>query len=105
MKQLAAAVLLMLLVRGCTAAVFLVGGAGLGQGAACPPGTASIVAAGNTASAAASSPGEASPGGLPARIGSYHGEQITNAAQVLLAARDLGFDLRGQTIAVMTAIG
>jgi hypothetical protein len=106
MKRLAAAaaVLLTLLVGGCTAAVFLVGGAGAGQAASCPPGTASIVAV--RASAAGNSSGDASPGGgLPARIGSYRGEQIANAAQVLLAARDLGVGERGQVIAVMTAIG
>ena len=106
MKRLAAAaaVLLTLLVGGCTATVFLVGGAGLGQAASCPPGTASIVAV--RASAAGNSSGDASPGGgLPARIGSYRGEQIANAAQVLLAARDLGVGERGQVIAVMTAIG
>ncbi|HEY8721671.1 hypothetical protein [Pengzhenrongella sp.] len=42
---------------------------------------------------------------LPSRIGSYRGEQITNAAQIVIASIDLGLDSRGQVIAVMTAIG
>ena len=42
---------------------------------------------------------------LPASIGSFSGAQISNAAQVVLAARDLGLDAHGQAIAVMTAIG
>lgn len=59
------------------------------QGATCSYGT--VVAA-------------AAPG-LPASIGPFKGAQISNAAQVILAASDLGFDAHGQTIAVMTAIG
>jgi hypothetical protein len=94
----AAAVLLTLVVGGCTAMVFLVGGAGAGPA---PP--RAPAAAGGTApgTAAARSPG----GTLPARIGPYQGEQIANAAQVLLAARDLRVSARGQTVGIMTAIG
>jgi len=43
--------------------------------------------------------------GLPASIGRFTGEQVTNAAAVLAAGQALGVDLRGQTIGVMTAIG
>ncbi|GAA2027459.1 M23 family metallopeptidase [Pseudokineococcus marinus] len=53
-----------------------------------------IVAAANSA-----------PTQLPATIGAYQGEQITNAAAVIQAARDLGLDERAQTVGVMTAIG
>jgi len=42
---------------------------------------------------------------LPASIGPFQGTQISNAAQIMLAASDLGLDAHGQTIAVMTAIG
>ena len=45
------------------------------------------------------------PTQLPASIGAYSGEQITNAAAVIQAARDLGLDARAQTVGVMTAIG
>jgi len=45
------------------------------------------------------------PAGLPASIGRFKGEQVSNAAAVLGAGQALGVDLRGQTIGVMTAIG
>jgi peptidoglycan hydrolase CwlO-like protein len=46
------------------------------------------------------------PGGsLPTRIGPYQGDQIINAAQIIIAGNDLGVDVRGQAVAVMTAIG
>jgi hypothetical protein len=43
--------------------------------------------------------------GLPATVGRFTGEQVSNAAAVLAAGQALGVDLRGQTIGVMTAIG
>jgi hypothetical protein len=100
-KKLAAlvAAVLLLAVGGCTAAVLLVGGAGVSQAAHCAPVPTSV---GATLAAA---DGAHTGGALPASIGRYRGEQIANAAQILLAGRDLGVDLRGQTVAVMTAIG
>ena len=47
----------------------------------------------------------AAGGSLPTRIGPFQGEQITNAAQIIIAANDLGIGVRGQVIGVMTAIG
>ena len=65
-----------------------------GQAVTCTPGTVS-----GTVNAPA--PGAS----LPASIGPYQGEQIINAAQIIIAANDLGVDEHGQVIAVMTAIG
>ena len=42
---------------------------------------------------------------LPASVGPFHGEQIINAAQIIIAGNDLGVDAHGQVLAVMTAIG
>jgi hypothetical protein len=44
------------------------------------------------------------PAPVPAVAG-YRVEQLQNACTVLVAGRDLGFDERDQTIAVMTAMG
>ncbi|MDR7189942.1 hypothetical protein J2Y46_002768 [Microbacterium sp. BE35] len=38
-------------------------------------------------------------------VAGYRFEQLTNACTILAAGRDLGFDARDQTIAVMTAMG
>ena len=38
-------------------------------------------------------------------VAGYRFDQLTNACTILLAGRDLGFDARDQTIAVMTAMG
>jgi hypothetical protein len=52
---------------------------------------------------ATSAPG---PGGsLPSSIGPFRGVQLINAAQIIIAANDLGIDTKGQAIGVMTAIG
>ena len=77
---------------------------------------AGILAKQRAAQAAAGSAGTCTPGTggggtagpgatLPASIGPFHGEQIINAAQIIIAANDLGIDVRGQAVAVMTAIG
>lgn len=42
---------------------------------------------------------------LPARVGAFSGEQLENAALIINAGKQLGVSRRGQTIAVMTAIG
>jgi len=113
-KKLAAAagVSLVLAAGGCGVTVLMVGGAGAGAaqaGTACgpPPGAiaAPVVATGAPVPGAPSPAAPIGGGELPASIGAYKGEQITNAAQVVLAARDLGIDVRGQTVGVMTAIG
>lgn len=49
---------------------------------------------------AARPPAEAAP-----NIAGYGAEQLANACTILAAGRDLGFDERDQTIAVMTAMG
>jgi len=105
-KKLAGAVsaFLAVTVGGCGATVLLVGGAGAGQAADCAPITVPISAPTTPGGATAS--GDPTAGrSLPASIGPYKGEQIANAAQVILAARDLGIDVRGQAVGVMTAIG
>jgi len=38
-------------------------------------------------------------------VAGYRAEQLANACTILTAGRDLGFDARDQTIAVMTAMG
>lgn len=102
MKALVAAlgVLLLAGAGGCTSVVLIAAGGQDDQASTCAPtglapATApAVVAAGNT-----------TPVHLPPRIGAYSGEQITNAAAVIQAARDLDLDTRAQTIGVMTAIG
>ncbi|HEY8720854.1 hypothetical protein [Pengzhenrongella sp.] len=47
----------------------------------------------------------ASGAGLPTSIGPFGAQQVINATQVVIATGDLGLDVRGQVIAVMTAIG
>lgn len=101
----AALIVLTFIAVSCGAAVLLVGGAGAGRAATCRPGPAlgddpviQPAAVGTTAPPAASSE-------LPNRIGAYDGEQIRNAAEIVVAARALGITERGQTIGVMTAIG
>lgn len=42
---------------------------------------------------------------LPAQVGTFTGEQLENAALIINAGKQLGVNKRGQTIAVMTAIG
>lgn len=42
---------------------------------------------------------------LPEEVAGYSGEQLQNAAQIMLAAKDMGLSLRAQQIGVMTAIG
>lgn len=61
--------------------------------ASCTPGTAGGGPAGSPSAS------------LPTRIGPYQGDQIINAAQIIIAGNDLGVDVRGQAVAVMTAIG
>ncbi|MFB7891114.1 peptidase M23 [Microbacterium sp. NPDC056044] len=53
-------------------------------------------------------PSERSPAPPPkieSTVAGYRVEQLTNACTILVAGRDLGFDTRDQTIAVMTAMG
>ena len=53
-------------------------------------------------------PSERSPAPPPqieSMVAGYRFEQLTNACTILGAGRDLGFDTRDQTIAVMTAMG
>jgi len=46
------------------------------------------------------------PSSVPAgSVAGYSGEQLVNAAYVLKAGKDLGLDVRDQTIGVMTAMG
>lgn len=108
MKKLAFAVsvLLVVVVGGCGATVLLVGAAGIGQAAAaCTPATGlpGTIPVSRSPAPTASVP--TGSGSLPVRIGPYRGEQITNAAQVILAGQHLGIDARGQAVGVMTAIG
>jgi len=95
---------LILTIGGCTALVLLVGGAGLSQAAADCLNTTDTTA--TTSSSTTGTPeGTSTPGHLPHNIGAYKGAQITNAAQIILAAQKLGISPRGQAIGVMTAIG
>ena len=107
MKKLAFAVsvLLVVVVGGCGATVLLVGAAGIGQAVACTPATGLSGTVPVSRSPAPTATIPTGSGSLPVRIGPYRGEQITNAAQVILAAQDLGIDARGQAVGVMTAIG
>ncbi len=67
---------------------------------------AAQAAAGQATSCSAGAPAGGGPGAaLPNNIGRFSGQQIVNAAQVIIAANDLGIDLRGQAIGMMTAIG
>lgn len=67
---------------------------------------AAQAAAGQATSCTAGAPAGGGPGAaLPGSIGRFSGQQIVNAAQVIIAANDLGVDLRGQAIGMMTAIG
>jgi len=67
---------------------------------------AAQAAAGQATSCTAGAPAGGGPGtALPSSIGRFSGQQIVNAAQVIIAANDLGVDLRGQAIGMMTAIG
>jgi hypothetical protein len=101
----AAAVLLVLAVGSCSAAVFLIGGAGAAN-ASCLTATApTITAADLPSTAGAPATASATTGGLPETVGSYHGEQVRNAGEIVLAAQGLGLDARAQAIGVMTAIG
>lgn len=45
------------------------------------------------------------PGQIPAQLGSWSAEQVTNAATIVAVGQQRGVPLRGQTIAVMTAMG
>ena len=81
-------------VSSCGALTLLVGGAGsTPAAAACGP------------PAASGAPAVLRTGAVPARVGAWSGDQITNAAQIVKAGRDLNVPVRGQTIAVMTAMG
>jgi hypothetical protein len=67
---------------------------------------AARAAAGQATSCSAGSPAGGGPGAaLPNSIGRFSGQQVVNAAQVIIAANDLGIGLRGQSIGMMTAIG
>ncbi|OIQ86446.1 chromosome partition protein Smc [mine drainage metagenome] len=67
---------------------------------------AAQAAAGQATSCSAGAPAGGGPGAaLPNSIGRFSGQQVVNAAQVIIAANDLGIDLRGQSIGMMTAIG
>lgn len=44
-------------------------------------------------------------GDLPPEVAGFSGEQVQNAATIMRVGADLGVDARGQTVAVMTAIG
>lgn len=67
---------------------------------------AAQAAAGQATSCTAGAPAGGGPGAaLPSSIGRFSGQQVVNAAQVIIAANDLGVDLRGQAIGMMTAIG
>ncbi len=67
---------------------------------------AAQAAAGQATSCSAGAPVGGGPGAaLPNSIGRFSGQQVVNAAQVIIAANDLGIDLRGQSIGMMTAIG
>lgn len=67
---------------------------------------AARAAAGQATSCSAGAPAGGGPGAaLPDSIGRFSGQQIVNAAQVIIAANDLGIGLRGQSIGMMTAIG
>lgn len=101
---------LVVAVGGCTATVLMVGGAGISQAASCTPAGPAASASTDAAGGTAAIPATVTNSGvgsstLPASIGPYSGEQIVNAGQIILAAQDLGIDVRGQTIGVMTAIG
>ncbi|WP_298462048.1 M23 family metallopeptidase [uncultured Cellulomonas sp.] len=43
--------------------------------------------------------------GLPGRVGTWKGEQVTNAATIVAVGAQRGVPLQGQVIAVMTAMG
>jgi len=70
-------------------AVLALLGSGVGGARACLPGGSVTV----TAAA------------LPASVAGYSGDQLANAAVIIIAGADLGVPARGQTIAVMTAMG
>jgi surface antigen len=60
----------------------------------------------STAADASCEPAEAAvDGDLPASIDGYSGEQLVNAALIINAGKALGLPLKGQIIAVMTAMG
>lgn len=99
------AAVLAVTVASCGAVVLMVGGAGSGQAATCTPGGTTSTSQPITVQSAAATAPAASTSSLPASIGAYKGEQITNAAQIILAATALGLDARAQAVAVMTAIG
>ena len=73
------------------------------QASSAPAATGQAVTcfSGSAAGAAGPAPGTT----LPASIGPFRGEQIINAAQIIIAGNDLGVDAHGQVLAVMTAIG
>lgn len=82
---------LMLLWVGLMSSALFVGGAGLARASDC----------GGLGSPAVS----VNLGALPTSVGAFKGEQLVNAALIMNAGKALGVSRRGQTIAVMTAIG
>lgn len=46
-----------------------------------------------------------SVGSVPARVGSFSGKQLANAAAILRAAKDLGLPAAAQILGVQAAIG
>jgi hypothetical protein len=99
--------LTLLAVSSCAGTVLLLGGASGGAAAACAPTTPRTGTTPATLPAGTTPTGTAPPaaGTLPAAIGGYAGEQVSNAAQIVLAAQALGIDGQGQAIGLMTAIG
>ncbi|PPK98188.1 hypothetical protein CLV92_102341 [Kineococcus xinjiangensis] len=85
----------LVLAGSCGAMTLMVGGAGsapTGGGLCAPP-------------PGASAPVAVPAGAPPAGVGSFSAEQVSNAAEIVAAARELGLDERAQAIGVMTAIG
>jgi hypothetical protein len=82
--------------------VLSIGGAGIKQAAAACAPPAEVGDAASAAPVTAASADTTAT--LPASIGNFRGEQIKNAAEIIVAAQALNLDVRAQTIGVMTAI-